>query len=136
MAASAESENGDMGFQIAPMVDVVFVLLLFFIAIAAFKPQEYMLNANLPAGPGRGGPPIGVIRIDITEAGVVSVNDTKCGEAMDHTLPELRAWLKNVISYGSTDPVLIHPAPGTEQGRITDVLAACADEKVKNVAFN
>src|SRR4051812_5178346 len=135
MAASGESENGDMGFQIAPMVDVVFVLLLFFIALAAFKPEEYLLKARLPGPPGSG-LVTGVIRIDITEAGVVSVNDTKCGEAMDHALPELRAWLKNIMSYGSSDPVLIHPAPGTEQVRITDVLGACADEQVKNVAFN
>ena len=30
MAGSVGSEDGDVGFQIAPMVDVVFVLLLFF----------------------------------------------------------------------------------------------------------
>jgi biopolymer transport protein ExbD len=135
MASSGESENGDLGFQIAPMVDVVFVLLLFFIAIAAFKPQEYMLHANLPS-PGRVGPPAGVIRIDISEAGLVSVNDTRCGEPLDHALPELRAWLKNVRDHGPLDPVLLHPAAGTEQVRITDVLGACADEQVKNVAFN
>ena len=34
MAGSVGSEDGDMGFQIAPMVDVVFVLLLFFMASA------------------------------------------------------------------------------------------------------
>jgi biopolymer transport protein ExbD len=135
MATSGESENGDLGFQIAPMVDVVFVLMIFFMLIAAFKPQEFMLDAKLPGLVGHG-PPVGVIRIDITEAGVVSVNDTPCGEPLDRALPELRAWLRNVKSYGPPDPVLIHPAPGTEQGRITDVLGACADEKLKNVAFN
>jgi biopolymer transport protein ExbD len=136
MAASAGSEDGDLGFQIAPMVDVVFVLMLFFMAVTGLKAKEYMLQANLPGLPVPGRPPVGLIRIDITEAGAVSVNDTPCGEAVDHALPALRSWLKNVQGFGGTDPVIIHPAPGTEQARIIDVLNACADEKVKNVAFN
>lgn len=135
MAASIHSEDGDMGFQIAPMVDVVFVLMLFFMAVAGMKAKEYTLNASLPGQPGQGGVP-GVIRIDITEAGAVSVNDTHCGEALDHELPALRAWLKNVKSYGGSDPVLIKPASGTRQERIIDVLGACAAENMKDVAFN
>ena len=34
MAGSIGSDDGDIGFQIAPMVDVVFVLMLFFMACA------------------------------------------------------------------------------------------------------
>ncbi|MEI6494225.1 MAG: biopolymer transporter ExbD, partial [Verrucomicrobiota bacterium] len=34
MAGGGASEDGDIGFQIAPMVDVVFVLLLFFMSCA------------------------------------------------------------------------------------------------------
>src|SRR4051812_36122776 len=109
MAASAGSEDGDLGFQIAPMVDVVFVLLLFFMAASGFKAKEYMLNASLPSPPREGAKPTGVIRIDITEAGEVSVNDTRCGEGADRALPELRNWLKNVTAFGTTDPVIIHP---------------------------
>src|SRR5205823_3530918 len=68
MAGSVGSEDGDMGFQIAPMVDVVFVLMLFLMAITGFKAKEYMLHANLPSPPGAGARVTGVIRIDITEA--------------------------------------------------------------------
>src|SRR4051812_35401032 len=95
---------------------------------ASFNPEEFMLKALLPGPPRAVSAPTGVIRIDITEAGAVSVNDTRCGEEQDRALPELRAWLKNVMSYPSPDPVRIHPAPGTEQARIIDVLSACADE--------
>lgn len=134
MAASVNSEDGDMGFQIAPMVDVVFVLLLFFMATAAWKLTERELTINIPGGIGQAPPTI--IRIDITEAGIVSVNDTVCGNETNHALPELRTWLKNVLSAGDTDPVIIHPAPGTRQERIIDVLSACAAEKVRGVAFD
>ena len=34
MGGSVGSDDGDIGFQIAPMVDVVFVLMLFFMASA------------------------------------------------------------------------------------------------------
>ena len=46
MTASVNSEDGDMGFQIAPMVDVVFVLLLFFMAAAGLKPSDKELSAK------------------------------------------------------------------------------------------
>jgi len=52
MAGSASSEEGDFGFQIAPMVDVVFVLMLFFMAAAGSQVVEKELNLNLPAGQG------------------------------------------------------------------------------------
>ncbi len=44
------SEDGDVGFQIAPMVDVVFVLLLFFMASAGSQIIEKELNISLPSG--------------------------------------------------------------------------------------
>jgi len=120
-----------MGFQIAPMVDVVFVLLLFFMAVAGVN--EKILTATI-GRPGSGTPT--VIQIDITEAGVVSANDTGFGDETNHALPELRTWLRRVMNFGDSDPVVIHPAPGTRQERIIDVLNACAAENVKNVSFN
>lgn len=137
MAASAKSEDGDMGFQIAPMVDVVFVLLLFFIAIASFKIREKELAISLLGEPGMKittDPSVAVI--DITEDGAVSANATLCGDETDRPLAGLRTWLAQARLFGDRDQVIIHPAPGTRQERIVDVLNACAAEKVKNVAFN
>jgi biopolymer transport protein ExbD len=114
-------------------VDVVFVLLLFFMAAAGLRPSDKELTAKLP---GSGGAAPSVIQIEITETGAVSANDTRCGDETNHALPELRTWLKNALSFGDADPVVIHPAPGTRQERIIDVLNACAAEKVKGVAFN
>ncbi|HYR57404.1 MAG TPA: biopolymer transporter ExbD, partial [Chthoniobacteraceae bacterium] len=50
MAGSVGSEDGDIGFQIAPMVDVVFVLMLFFMACAGSQVTERELNIALPSG--------------------------------------------------------------------------------------
>ena len=77
MGGSAGSEDGDAGFQIAPMVDVVFVLLLFFMASAGSQVVERELNISLPSGRGgqSAGPPPTPVIIDISADGVVSMNN-------------------------------------------------------------
>ena len=56
MAANLHSNDGDLGFQVAPMVDVVFVLMLFFLASAAFQDREFDLDAALSVPPIRARP--------------------------------------------------------------------------------
>ena len=138
MGGSVSSEDGDMGFQIAPMVDVVFVLLLFFMASAGTKVVEKELSINLPSGAKASGPdaaktPI-VIEIDAT--GQITMNDKAFGNASDRTLLQLREWLKGTLGdFGDKDPVIIRPSPDTRQERVIDVLNACAAAKVKNLTF-
>jgi biopolymer transport protein ExbD len=48
MAANLNADDGDLGFQVAPMVDVVFVLMLFFLACALFQDREFGLNPPCP----------------------------------------------------------------------------------------
>src|SRR5215210_7290869 len=91
MAGSVGSEDGDMGFQIAPMVDVVFVLLLFFMASAGSQVIEKELSINLPSGSGKagGGPPPTPIIIDISAEGQVTMNNQAYGTATDKNLTAL-----------------------------------------------
>ncbi len=48
MKLPIQSQNPDVGFQIAPMIDVVFVILVFFMALAAQIRIEQILQAKLP----------------------------------------------------------------------------------------
>jgi biopolymer transport protein ExbD len=137
MGGSVGSEDGDAGFQIAPMVDVVFVLMIFFMASAGSKVVEKELNMNLPAGKGSGTSHVTPIIIDISPDGVVSMNNQTYGTANDRTLTPLRDWLKNAIeSFGEKDPVIIRPNPESKHERIVDVLNAAAASGVKNLTFN
>src|SRR5690606_27838744 len=43
-----QQANSDVGFQIAPMIDVVFVILVFFMAMAAQIRIEQILQTKLP----------------------------------------------------------------------------------------
>ena len=139
MAGSVGSEDGDIGFQIAPMVDVVFVLMLFFMACAGQQVNENELNISLPSGApaNPSSAPKTPILIDISAEGQVTMNNQAFGTPTDKNLDALRDWLKNAIEqFGGDDPVIIRPNPETRHERIIDVLNAASAAKVKNLSFS
>jgi biopolymer transport protein ExbD len=139
MGGSVGSEDGDVGFQIAPMVDVVFVLLLFFMASAGSQVVERELNISLPSGRGAkaAGPPPTPVIIDISPEGVVSMNNKIFDTPASKEMPELRARLKeNIDRFGDKDPVIIRPADNARQERIIDVLNSAAAAGVKNLTVS
>ena len=139
MGGSVSSEDGDMGFQIAPMVDVVFVLMLFFMASAGQQVNEKELNIALPSGAPAtaGSTPKTPILIDISAEGQVTMNNQSFGTPADKNLTALRDWLKNAIEqFGGEDPVIIRPHPETRHERIIDVLNAASAASVKNLSFS
>jgi biopolymer transport protein ExbD len=138
MAGSVGSEDGDMGFQIAPMVDVVFVLMLFFMASAGQQITENELNIALPSGQSSSDSknPIPII-IDISADGQVTMNKQSFGTPADKKLEPLRAWLKNAREqFGGDDPVIVRPTPETRHERIIDVLNAAAAAGVTKLSFS
>ena len=141
--ASAGSEDGDAGFQIAPMVDVVFVLMLFFMATAGSQVVERELGINLPSGVSSNAPgkakklPRTPVLIDISAEGAVTLNKTAYGNPTDRSLNSMRDWFKKTIEqFGDEDPVIIRPSPDTRHERIMDVLNAVGASGVKNLSFS
>ncbi len=137
MAGSVGSEDGDIGFQIAPMVDVVFVLMLFFMASAGMQVAEKELSINLPSGvaaPSSNTPTQPII-VAIGADGTVEINGTAYDPPTSPDLPLTRDHLKELMSYGKKDPVIIQPAPETRQDRIISVLNAAAAAGVQNLSF-
>jgi biopolymer transport protein ExbD len=138
--AGGESGEGDIGFQIAPMVDVVFVLLLFFMASAGSQIIELELNINLPSGRSAAaglGTATTPIIIDIFPDGRVQLNNQVYDTPNSKDMPELRAWLEDTINkFGDKDPVIIRPDPDTRHERIMDVLNAAAAAGVRNLTFS
>lgn len=136
MAGGGVSEDGDAGFQIAPMVDVVFVLLLFFMASAGSQVLEKELNISLPSGraPSTSGVPSTPIIVVIQPNGEVVVNSQSYG--LSKELPELRKWIRDTIErFGDKDPFIIQPDPQTPHERIMDVLNAAQAAGVSKLSF-
>jgi len=135
MGGSVGSEDGDVGFQIAPMVDVVFVLMLFFMACAGSQVVELEMNINLPAGAGTPNPSLTPIQINIAADGLVSMNDKVYGQPSNANLPELRDFLRNALqTSGDQDPIIIKPSPDAKHERIIQVLNAITGAAVEDPA--
>jgi biopolymer transport protein ExbD len=124
--------DGEFGFQIAPMLDILFVLLLFFIVSAGAQKHEASLSTQLPGGkPGSEVP----LEIGIDEDGQVNVSGVSIDAPADHALPGLVQRLKDLMASNDSQPIVITPVRATRHQRVIDVLNACAAAKVKNLAF-
>ena len=134
MSSSPGTHDSDIGFQIAPMVDVVFVLMLFFMACAGWQKNERELSASLP---GSGSGSLTPLIIEIAGDGRVLLNDQPLGESSDRQLTRLRAWMKDARArFGTDDPVIIRPAAATRHERLIDVLNATRAAGVATVSFS
>src|SRR5450631_4064630 len=133
MAGGGNAE-GEFGFQIAPMLDVLFVLLLFFMVSAGAQKHEAFLTTQLP---GIGVAPGGEVpaQIAIDDDGQVNISGGHVDTPTDHALPELVGKLKGIVAANAKQPVVVTPTRSTKQQRVVDVLNACAAANVKNLAF-
>lgn len=138
MAGQVGNEDGDVGFQIAPMVDVVFVLVLFFMASAGMQTVELQLGIRLPSGAaGPGATAITPIIVDINSEGQVIMNNQAFDTPESRDLPALRAWLTDALTeFGDNDPLIIRPEDTVPHSRVIDVLNAAAAAGVRNLTFS
>jgi biopolymer transport protein ExbD len=125
--------DGEFGFQIAPMLDILFVLLLFFMVSAGAQKHEASLTTQLP-GSGKPGGDVPV-QVGIDDDGQVSIAGAPIDSPADPALPQLVGRLEGVVAANATQPVILTPSRSTRHQRVVDVLNACAVAKVKNLAF-
>lgn len=137
MSGGGGGDEGEFGLQIAPLLDVLFVLLLFFMISAGAQQHEGELGIKLPSpGSSAGGTVETPIRIDITPDGLVKYNDAPVDTEKSKDMPDLTAKLKTIVEkFGDKQPVIITPAKQTRQERVIDVLNSCGAAKLKSVAF-
>lgn len=134
--------EGNMGFQIAPMIDVVFVIMLFFMVMAGAVKVEKELNTTLPGTAETTGNTDFVDEqiITISTAGEVALNDEPMDEGnKGHELPQLTATLMRLkqASEAAKTPVIVTiiSDQGAKYSRTIDVLDALAVAQVPNVTF-
>jgi biopolymer transport protein ExbD len=125
--------DGEFGFQIAPMLDILFVLLLFFMVSAGAQKHETSLTTELP-GSGAPGPKVPV-QLGIDGDGQVNISSVPYDSPSNHDLPETLARLKEIVQDDAARPIIVTPSRGTRHQRVMDVLNACAVAGVKNLAF-
>ena len=133
--------DGNLGFQIAPMIDVVFVIMLFFMVMAGAVRVERELNTTLPGTAESSGPAdfVDEILIEIDEAGSVRLNDEPMDDPTSREMPRLSGTLMRLkqTSDAAKTPTLVTvlSAPSAKYARTVDVLDALALAQIENVTF-
>lgn len=119
------------GFQIAPMIDIVFLLLIFFLVTWNFSRDETELDVQVPTA--REGKEsrraIGEVILNVKADGSVIMNR----RAMD--LDELETALTRVAQLYPDQAVVLRGDVNTEYKSIVDVLDVCRGANIWNVAF-
>lgn len=119
------------------MVDVVFVLLLFFMAAAGSQVINKELTVMLPSGGVSSQAEKVPLIIDIFPDGRVQMNNKVYDSLSSRDLPELQAKLAEAVAkFGDTDPVIVRPDPQSRHERIMDVLNAATAAGIKNLSFS
>jgi biopolymer transport protein ExbD len=137
----ANSNDGNIGFQIAPMIDVVFVIMLFFMVMAGAVKVEKELNSQLP-GRSEGSNSTDFVDeqiITISDTGEVSLNDEPFDSPQSQDLPQLKATLmrlkQNADAAKTPCTVTIISDEQAKYSRTIDVLDALAVAQISSVTF-
>jgi biopolymer transport protein ExbD len=135
-------DDGTLGFQIAPMVDVVFVIMLFFMVMAGAVKVENELTTRLPGSAENSSATEfnDETIIGISDEGEVTLNDEPFDTPESTDLPQLRATLmrlkENADNAKQPAVVTINSEARAKYSRTIDVLNALAAAKITNVTFN
>jgi len=120
-----------LGFLIAPMVDILLVILVFFIVTWNFALSENELDVRVPTASkaNETQPYVGQVVINIAANGTVIVN------RQSKSSQELLELLKKLAQLYPDQAVIVRGDQGVEYKHIVDVLDICRQADIWNVAF-
>ncbi|MBR5522004.1 MAG: biopolymer transporter ExbD [Akkermansia sp.] len=125
-----------IGFQLAPMLDVVFLLLIFFVVTQKFILNEQDLKVKVPTAPKsteEASRAIDEIIINAREENdelVITIDREK------FTREKLSDMLKRMVAVNPNQPVRIRGDAEMSWQRMADVISTCSQAGVWNVSFS
>jgi biopolymer transport protein ExbD len=119
------------GMQLAPMIDIVFLLLIFFIVTWQFSRSETELNVSVPTA--EEGSELnrskGEITINVLQDGTIRV------DAVTVDLEELHDKLAAIARQYENQPVRIRGDGKVAYQRIVEVIDTCQKAGIWNISF-
>ena len=115
--------------DISPMMDMVFILLIFFIVTSTFT-RETGIDVTKPKASSAKELAKESILICITRQGTVHINETQVN------LSSLQTILKQMMAESPDRPVIIVSDRDAPSGAIVDVLDECNIAKVRKVSIS
>ncbi len=138
-----EIDSVNLGFQIAPMIDVVFVIMLFFMVMAGAVKVERELKQQLPGVnvvSAESAPEMpDEITVGVEESGHITLNEEELDPPDSKVMPNFVATMMRLKQEadGRKAKVLvtIQAEEQAKYERVIDVLDALAKAQVSNVTF-
>ncbi len=138
-------EDDEPGLDISSLIDVCFLLLIYFLVTTTIQPREQDLRMSLPAAaPSETPPVLAPMFIKVDKGGEIYINTGPAQElvesdAANRKLPELSSRLAGYVATakaGAQVPIVQIWADGeAEQQRIVDVLNCLAGAEISKVTF-
>lgn len=119
------------GFQIAPMIDIVFLLLIFFIVTWNYARKEREIDVSVPTAESGESKPrsAGEIIINVKKEGSVVINSEII------TKESLLEKLTRISEVHQDQAVILRGDKETNYNNIIEVLDTCQQAGIWNVAF-
>ena len=137
-----------MSLNLTSMIDVIFLLLVFFVVTASFAPGEGILTAKLPQGTGTGDPldpPTLPLNIAITPTGAYGYRLEIEGlaavpadfEHLYHQLVSLQynEALQRTGTHKTDDPIVIMPTGDVRWQHVVNAFNAAIRARYTKIAF-
>ncbi|MFV0337475.1 MAG: ExbD/TolR family protein [Chthoniobacterales bacterium] len=136
-----KASKNDEEFNMSSMIDIVFLLLIYFIVTTTLKKTEADLGFQLPGS---------IVQnktlkmpdeqiIEISADGSITLNSMTFDADGDPQMPELTTTLKKFrqISEDTKNPVMVTIQADEEarHQRIIDAMNSCANAGIKNITF-
>jgi biopolymer transport protein ExbD len=126
-----KTERDAVGFQLAPMIDVVFLLVCFLMTTQIYSQWETEIDITLPTA--RTGKHLrrlpGEIIINVLQNGDTIVNS----RLLDNDA--LAAMLRRLAGMYPGQPVLLRADAATEYENVMEILDLCRQADIWNISF-
>lgn len=131
MAFRAQKSNKRVELNITPLIDVLFLLLIFFMLTGTFKrvgELELQLPDSSTAAPSEG-TEVRQVELIVTEEGRLFVDGTGIGT------PQLKAELSRILSEDPNARVMIKAEAGVDHGEVVRLLDIVRDSGFPGVGI-
>lgn len=125
-----------IGFQLAPMIDVVFLLLIFFVVTQKFILNEQDLEVKVPTADTTSADPRAIDEM------IINAREDKDGRLIvtidrtEFTLEQLQNKLSRQVRLNKHQPVRIRGDAEMRWQKVADVISTCTKAGVYNVSFS
>lgn len=117
--------------QMAPLIDIVFITLVFFMTTAVYSTLESEIDITLPTASHAvpSDRTRGEIYINLRHDGTIVLNDREM------TIPELQEVLNKVATYFPGGSIIVRGDREANLGTAIAILNCCKNADIQNVSF-